>query len=203
MPFAPDRLPFTRSGVLKAHLAAPSVARNRCVTFPCSRRSSDFWCSSGQQTLRTPVTACRYGRAVAPVPALLHLCLSPCSLSFRFSCSSQPWKAYSAQRKRSACSSTFPVSVVCTSANSLQCACNITLRGETGLDLICGSCQTHVETFWAGTDGTGNAISPQLPGLLDAGFDVRSAARMQRLHITARRIAVVIVLQTDDVAIPL
>ena len=35
----------------------------------------------------------------------------------------------------------------------------------------------------AGTDGTGQAITPQLPGLLAAGYDIRSVdTGMQRLH---------------------
>lgn len=35
-----------------------------------------------------------------------------------------------------------------------------------------------------GTDGTGNALRPQLPGLLQAGFDVR-LVRLQMLPIVS------------------
>ena len=40
--------------------------------------------------------------------------------------------------------------------------------------IACLTCSARCErTMHAGTDGTGNAISPQLGGLLGAGFDVR------------------------------
>lgn len=36
--------------------------------------------------------------------------------------------------------------------------------------------------YFPGTDGTGNAIAPQLPGLLDIGFDVRQLSIMQSVY---------------------
>ncbi len=39
----------------------------------------------------------------------------------------------------------------------------------------------------AGTDGTGNSIIPQLPGLVGAGFDIRYAAIQAFLHEQAGR----------------
>ena len=43
------------------------------------------------------------------------------------------------------------------------------------LTRICMQCAIWMsQTFWyAGSDGTGNSIAPQLPGLTAAGFDVR------------------------------